>query len=293
MAEFNPGAAADLNEAVKLRYEANADTNAYTDAEKSKLSAIAAGATANDSDAALRDRSTHTGTQAISTVTSLQAALDGKSDTGHGHASATAGADGFISAADKAKLDGVATGANAYVHPNHSGDVTSTGDGATAIAAGAVTNAKLANVATGTIKGRTTAGSGTPEDLTAAQARTVMAVPHLASPNSFTAAQGTTPVTLTDAATIATDASLSNQFVVTLGGNRTLGAPTNLVAGRVYEWEIRQDATGSRTLAYASIFKFEGGTAPVLGTAANSSDIITARYNGTNLHCIKAGSFAP
>lgn len=38
------------------------------------------------------------------------------------------------------------------------------------------TNAKLANMATQTIKGRTTAGSGAPEDLTATQARTVLGV---------------------------------------------------------------------------------------------------------------------
>lgn len=47
-------------------------------AMKTKLDGIATGATANDSDAQLRDRSTHTGTQAISTVSGLQAALDGK-----------------------------------------------------------------------------------------------------------------------------------------------------------------------------------------------------------------------
>ncbi|MFK3971125.1 hypothetical protein ACI2KS_10400 [Pseudomonas sp. NPDC087358] len=53
-------------------------TNDYTTAEQSKLAGIAAGATVNSTDAALRDRSTHTGTQAISTVTGLQTALDAK-----------------------------------------------------------------------------------------------------------------------------------------------------------------------------------------------------------------------
>lgn len=42
-------------------------------ADKSKLNGIAAGATANASDAQLRDRSTHTGTQAASTITGLSA----------------------------------------------------------------------------------------------------------------------------------------------------------------------------------------------------------------------------
>ena len=40
----------------------------------------------------------------------------------------------------------------------------------------AVTNAKLANMATATIKGRTTAGTGDPEDLTATQAKTLLAI---------------------------------------------------------------------------------------------------------------------
>ena len=57
------------------------------------------------------------------------------------------------------------------------GDVTaSAGSNSTTIANDAVTNGKLANMATATIKGRTTAGTGDPEDLTAAQARTVIGV---------------------------------------------------------------------------------------------------------------------
>ena len=46
---------------------------------------ISTTATQNSTDAALRDRSTHTGTQTISTVTGLQTELDGKSAVGHTH----------------------------------------------------------------------------------------------------------------------------------------------------------------------------------------------------------------
>ncbi|MBM4644177.1 hypothetical protein GS464_16310 [Rhodococcus hoagii] len=46
--------------------------------ELSKLAGIATGATANDTDSNLKNRANHTGTQAISTVTGLQTALDGK-----------------------------------------------------------------------------------------------------------------------------------------------------------------------------------------------------------------------
>ena len=45
---------------------------------KTKLDGVQSGATANSTDAQLRDRSTHTGSQAINTVSGLQTALDGK-----------------------------------------------------------------------------------------------------------------------------------------------------------------------------------------------------------------------
>ena len=59
--------------------------------------------------------------------------------------------------------------------PALTGDVTTTiGTVATTIASGAVTNAKLANVATATFKGRTAAGAGSPEDLTGTQATALL-----------------------------------------------------------------------------------------------------------------------
>jgi len=58
------------------------------------------------------------------------------------------------------------------------GNVTGSGTGsfATTIAAGVVTNAMLANVATATFKGRTTGGTGAPEDLTVTQATALLNV---------------------------------------------------------------------------------------------------------------------
>ncbi|WP_270375598.1 glycine-rich domain-containing protein [Marinicauda sp. Alg238-R41] len=73
------GATADQTGAeIAAAYENEDDRNAYTDAEKSKLAGIEEEATKNAADEDLRDRSTHTGTQAISTVSGLQSALDGK-----------------------------------------------------------------------------------------------------------------------------------------------------------------------------------------------------------------------
>jgi hypothetical protein len=91
---------------------------------------------------------------------------------------------------------------------------------------------------------------------------------------TFTAAQRGTPVALTDAATVAVDLSLSNNYTLTLAGNRTLGAPTNQTAGQSGLIVITQDATGSRTLAYNSVWKFPGGTAPTLTTTASAVDVL-------------------
>lgn len=90
------------------------------------------------------------------------------------------------------------------------------------------------------------------------------------------------PVTLVDAATIKVDATLGKLFSVTLKGNRTLGNPTGGVDGKSYIFEIIQDGTGSRTLAYASKFAF-GVTLPsiTLTTTASKRDYIGVIYRLT------------
>ena len=79
---------------------------------------------------------------------------------------------------------------------------------------------------------------------------------------------------LTDGATITPDFADSNNFSVTLGGNRTLANPTNLVAGQSGCIWVTQDGTGSRTLSFGSYWDFTGGIAPTLTTAASSTDCI-------------------
>lgn len=89
----------------------------------------------------------------------------------------TAGTPSFraLVAADVPTLNQNTTGNAATVttNANLTGDVTSVGN-ATTIASGVVSNAKLANVATSTFKGRTTAGTGSPEDLTSTQATALL-----------------------------------------------------------------------------------------------------------------------
>lgn len=100
--------------------------------------------------------------------------------------------------------------------------------------------------------------------------------------------------TLTDAATIAVDASLANNFRVVLGGNRTLGAPSNPTSGQVINIRIVQDGTGSRTLAYNSVYKFPGGSAPVLTTTAGAKDFMSCQYDATDAtwFCVLNKAFA-
>lgn len=149
-------------------------------------------------------------------------------DTGAAHGNASTSVAGFMSGADKTKLDGITAGANNYVHPNHTGDVTSVGDGAQTIVNNAVTNTKMADMATQTIKGRTTAGTGDPEDLTAAQVRTVLNVADgaTANPNTDAVAEGATNLYHTAARVLAT--ALSGLSLAT--GSAITSADTVLVA---------------------------------------------------------------
>jgi hypothetical protein len=104
---------------------------------------------------------------------------------------------------------------------------------------------------------------------------------------TFSVSQRGAITALTDAASIATDLALSNNYSVTLAGNRTLANPTNVVAGQAGSIFITQDGTGSRTLAYGGYFKFVGGTAPVLSTAAASVDRIDyVVASATQIHAV-------
>ncbi len=79
---------------------------------------------------------------------------------------------------------------------------------------------------------------------------------------------------LSDGATITIDMATACHHSVTLGGNRTFAAPSNQVVGQSGSIFITQDGTGSRTASFNAAFKFVGGTAPTLSTAAAAIDRI-------------------
>jgi hypothetical protein len=188
------------------------------------------------------------------------------------------------------------------------GNVTGSGTGsfATTIANGVVTNAMLAGNIDLTTKVTgilPAANGGTANGFTAfsgpATSTKTFTLPNasdsiacLGQVNAFTKQQYFVQTTLTDATSISWDVSANQAATVTLGGNRTLSNPTNLQAGASYTLIVKQDGTGSRTLAYGSVYKWPSGTAPVLTTTANATDILTFISDGTNMYGVAQKGFA-
>lgn len=102
----------------------------------------------------------------------------------------------------------------------------------------------------------------------------------------FEGAAGTELYVLTPAASVATNAALSNTFKVTLDQNTTLANPTNTYAGFTYAWIIVQDST-ARTLGFGANFKWPGGVTPTVSTGNGAVDMITAicDSDGSTLRC--------
>ncbi|HEU4376272.1 MAG TPA: hypothetical protein VFS02_22455 [Telluria sp.] len=101
----------------------------------------------------------------------------------------------------------------------------------------------------------------------------------------WTKNQSVTPVALTSGTTVAIDASLSNNFKLTMTGACKLSNPTNLTEGMVLNFAIAQDATGARALTFDTMFKFPGGTTPTWVTTANAKSFISGYYDGSVLRC--------
>lgn len=89
---------------------------------------------------------------------------------------------------------------------------------------------------------------------------------------------------LSDGATVAWDASTGQVATFTfVSTNRTMGAPSNLLNGAFYALAVIQNG-GANTLTWNSVFKWAGGAAPTLSTAAGAKDYFTFRSDGSNLY---------
>jgi hypothetical protein len=88
--------------------------------------------------------------------------------------------------------------------------------------------------------------------------------------------------------TIAPDATSATIFTMTLNGNLTLNALTNVVTGSNATFVITQDGTGGRTLT--SSWKFAGG-AKTLTTSGTATDMISVFYDGSNYYASLSRGF--
>ena len=99
---------------------------------------------------------------------------------------------------------------------------------------------------------------------------------------TFTKQVAGTPVTLTDAASIALNLTTGTNFVVSLGGNRTLENPSNAAVGQTGQIYVIQDGTGSRTLAFGDAYNFPNNSTPVMSTSASSVDLLVYNVRGVS-----------
>ena len=105
----------------------------------------------------------------------------------------------------------------------------------------------------------------------------------VAAPQATTVQQGALApavVVLTDAGTIAVDASQGNDFRVTIAGNRTLGNPANPTDGQKIVFHVTQGSGDGFTLAYGSGYEFSTGLPqPTLSNTAGDTDLLAFVYN--------------
>ncbi|MEO0533245.1 MAG: hypothetical protein AAF215_05195 [Cyanobacteria bacterium P01_A01_bin.123] len=111
----------------------------------------------------------------------------------------------------------------------------------------------------------------------AAAVRTALSAAALNVAQAFTKGQRSAPVALSiSSGVVAIDASASNIFTLSLTENVTSVTLSNLAAGTNFDLHITQDATGGRTVVgWAAAFKWPGGTAPTITSAANAEDFIS------------------
>ena len=225
------------NAEIKTAYEANSDTNAFTDADHSKLDGIEASAdvtdTANVTAAGALMDSEVTNLAQVKAFDSSDYATAAQGTTADAALPKTGGAmtgaittnstfDGRDVATDGTKLDGIEASA----------DVT---DATNVAAAGALMKS-----------GGTMTGS----------------------------AQGSTDTDTSNTGSVTLNFSTNQNFVLTLTGNVTLANPTTETVGQSGFITFIQDGTGSRTVSLGTDYETAGGSGLTLTSTASATDIV-------------------
>lgn len=167
------------------------------------------------------------------------------------------------------------------------GDVTTSATMATTIANDAVSNAKLANMATATFKGRTTAGTGDPEDLTATQATALLnnfvgdsgsggTKGHVPAPAAGDAAAAKFLKADGSWATPAGSGNVATAVTMT-SGRLAIGAGSSSVAVGDLSGDITTSGTTATTLAASGA---AAGTYRRARITVNAKGLITSISNG-------------
>lgn len=107
-----------------------------------------------------------------------------------------------------------------------------------------------------------------------------LASPAAAATGVETGAVAPTVVSLVDGPTISVDASLGNDFRVTLAASRTFEGPTNPTDGQKVIFQVTQGTTGSAAITWGSSYAFSAALPlPTLSTAPGATDLLAFVYN--------------
>ena len=294
-------------------------SNDFTDTERTKLTGIATGATKNATDAQLRDRSTHTGAQAIGTVTGLQSALDAKEAAGTAASQLTAHTNATDPHPQYTTVAGAAAAAPVQSVAGRTGAVTlskddvglsavdNTADSAKPVSTAqqAALNSK-ANLASPALTGTPTAPTAADGTSTTQIATTAFVQGAVGGYLAKTTTGGTTTLTTVEA---------SNP-VIKISGALTSNAVLEIPVASKRNYSIENATTGAFTLtvkhvgltpsvlvsqgkrnivmtngvgAYDAINDFESialtgtPTAPTAGSTTNNTQIATTAFVQTGL----------
>jgi hypothetical protein len=159
------------------------------------------------------------------------------------------------------------------------GDITVSGGGTVwTVDPGAVTLAKMADISTATLIGRTTAGTGVPEALTVAQTKTMLAYTP-ADIGAATAAQGTLASTAVQPAALAGYQPLDSDLTTIAGLTATTD---NFIQSKAGAWASRTVAQVKNDLGLTGTNS--GDQASIVGITGTKAQFDTAVTDGNFMY---------